>query len=234
MADKILIVEDEDSIRGFIKINFQRNGYEVFEAGTGEDGLRLAQLEKPDVVILDVMLPGMDGFKVCESLRRENKGVGIIMLTARGQDMDKIMGLEYGADDYMVKPFNPMELILRVKALLRRIGEQEGEGSEEIIESTPFLIDNLAQKAFKDDQEIDLTPKEYILLKIFMSNPGKAFGRDELLNLAWGYDFFGDPKIVDVNIRRLRSKIEDDSSNPAFIETVWGKGYRWKKAATDS
>lgn len=229
MSDKILIIEDEDSIRGFIKINFLRNQFEVLEAASGEEGVRLAQLEKPDVVILDVMLPGIDGFKVCEILRKEIKGLGIIMLTARGQDMDKIMGLEYGADDYMVKPFNPMELILRVKALLRRIGNSEEDGRGDVIESDPFKIDTVSQKAFKYQDEIDLTPKEFILLKIFMANPGKAFGRDELLNLAWGYDFFGDPKIVDVNIRRLRAKIEEDASNPSFIETVWGKGYRWKK-----
>lgn len=228
MAGKILIVEDEASIRAFIRINFQRNGFEVLEAATGEEGIRIAQLERPDVVVLDVMLPGLDGFKVCEFLRKEIRNVGIIMLTARGQDMDKITGLEYGADDYMIKPFNPMELILRVKALLRRLVNQDNT-KEDLLESAPFTIDSVACTAFKGEEELDLTPKEYMLLKIFVSNPGKAFGRDDLLNLAWGYDFFGDPKIVDVNIRRLRAKIEDDPSNPSFIETVWGKGYRWKK-----
>lgn len=229
MREKILIVEDEDNIRGFLKINLQRNNYDVLEAATGEEGLRIALLEKPSVIILDVMLPGIDGFKVCETIRREDKTMGIIMLTARSQDMDKIMGLEFGADDYMVKPFNPMELILRIRALSRRIGVGETETTSEVVESPPFKIDMISQKAFKGNVELDLTPKELILLKIFMSSPDKAFGRDDLLNLAWGYDFFGDPKIVDVNIRRLRSKIEEDSSNPQYIETVWGKGYRWKK-----
>lgn len=229
MSEKILIVEDEDNIRSFLKINLQRNNFDVLEAANGEDGLRLAMIEKPQVVILDVMLPGIDGFKVLEEIRKEDSSIGIIMLTARSQDMDKIMGLEYGADDYIIKPFNPMELVLRIRALARRIGTNEKDISKEIIQNPPFIINMVSQKAFKDELELELTPKEFILLRIFISNPGKAFGRDELLNLAWGYDFFGDPKIVDVNIRRLRSKIEEDSSNPKFIETVWGKGYRWKK-----
>lgn len=229
MNEKILIVEDEDNIRGFLKINLQRNNFEVIEAGNGEDGLKMALMEKPRVVILDVMLPGIDGFKVLEEIRKKDASIGIIMLTARSQDMDKIMGLEYGADDYIIKPFNPMELILRIRALARRIGTNESDVNKEIIQNPPFTINMVSQKAFKGEKELELTPKEFILLRIFISNPGKAFGRDELLNLAWGYDFFGDPKIVDVNIRRLRSKIEEDSSNPAFIETVWGKGYRWKK-----
>lgn len=225
---KILIVEDEGSIRGFLRINFQRNDFKVIEAESGEEGLRFAMLEKPDVAILDVMLPGIDGFKVCEKLRKEMPNIGIIMLTAKGQDMDKIMGLEFGADDYMVKPFNPVELILRVKALLRRI-EGDENTKVDIVESPPFRLDLYAQKLLKNNEEIDITPKEYMLFKIFIENQGKAFSRDELLNLIWGYDFVGDPKIVDVNIRRLRSKIEDDPSNPMFIETVWGTGYRWKK-----
>jgi Response regulators consisting of a CheY-like receiver domain and a winged-helix DNA-binding domain len=229
MNEKILVVEDEDSIRGFLKINLQRNNFEVIEASNGEDGLRIALTEKPRVVILDVMLPGIDGFKVLEEIRKKDASIGIIMLTARSQDMDKIMGLEYGADDYIIKPFNPMELILRIRALTRRIGTNESDVNKEIIQNPPFTINMISQKAFKGERELELTPKEFILLRIFISNPGKAFGRDELLNLAWGYDFFGDPKIVDVNIRRLRSKIEEDSSNPAFIETVWGKGYRWRK-----
>lgn len=225
---KILIVEDEGSIRGFLRINFQRNDFKVIEAESGEEGIRFAMLEKPDVAILDVMLPGIDGFKVCEKLRKEMPNIGIIMLTAKGQDMDKIMGLEFGADDYMVKPFNPAELILRVKALLRRIDGDENT-KVDIVESPPFKLDLYSQRLLKNNEEIDITPKEYMLFKIFIENQGKAFSRDELLNLIWGYDFVGDPKIVDVNIRRLRSKIEDNPSNPMFIETVWGTGYRWKK-----
>ncbi|MBK1811585.1 response regulator transcription factor [Clostridium sp. YIM B02505] len=226
---KILLVEDEDSIRGFLKINFERNDYKVIEANNGEEGIRLALLEKPDVAILDVMLPGIDGFKVCERLRKEYPNMGIIMLTAKGQDMDRIMGLEFGADDYVVKPFNPMEVTLRVRALLRRMDEKvdKSDGDKLILE--PFEMNLYSQKLSKKQIEIDVTPKEFLLMKIFLENPGKAFSRDELLNLVWGVNFFGDPKIVDVNIRRLRSKIEDSASTPRYIETVWGTGYRWKK-----
>ena len=225
---KILIVEDEDSIRGFLKINLQRNNFEVLEAVCGEDGIEIALANKPDIAILDVMLPGIDGFQVCERLRKEYPKMGIIMLTAKGQDMDKIMGLEFGADDYVVKPFNPIELVLRVKSLIRRIDEDEPENNS-IVTYGPFELDTYSQKLLKNSVEIDLTPKEYMLMKIFMESPGKAFSRDELLNQVWGYNFFGDSKIVDVNIRRLRAKIEDNASAPRYIETVWGTGYRWRK-----
>ena len=227
---KILLVEDEESIRGFLKINLERNSFEVIEAETGEEGIEKALREKPEIIILDVMLPGIDGFQVCSRLRKEFPNVGIIMLTAKGQDMDKIMGLEFGADDYIIKPFNPLEVVLRVKAILRRIGISEDESSNDKnkLMGGPFIIDLYSQKLLKDNKEIDVTPKEYMLMKLFIENPNKAFTRDELLNLIWGYNFFGDPKIIDVNIRRLRSKIEDDSSNPQYIETVWGIGYRWK------
>ncbi|SHE79562.1 response regulator transcription factor [Clostridium fallax] len=224
---KILLVEDEDSIRAFLKINFERNNFIVIESDNGEDGIRKALLEKPDVAILDIMLPGIDGFQVCERLRKEFPKMGIIMLTAKGQDMDKIMGLEYGADDYVIKPFNPIEVTLRVKALLRRIDGINGDNNK--IENGKFILDLYSQLLYKNDTEIDVTPKEFLLMKIFMENPGKAFSRDELLNLVWGIDFFGDPKIVDVNIRRLRAKIEDNASEPKYIETVWGTGYRWRK-----
>lgn len=228
---KILLVEDEESIRGFIKINLIRNGFEVIEAGSGEEGINKALNEKPDMAILDVMLPGIDGFQVCSVLRNEYPKIGIIMLTAKGQDMDKIMGLEYGADDYIVKPFNPLEVVLRVKAILRRIETKDEKinKDENKITSGPFIIDLYSQKLLKNGVEIDVTPKEYMLMKLFIENPNKAFTRDELLNLIWGYDFFGDSKIIDVNIRRLRAKIEDDSSSPKYIETVWGLGYRWKE-----
>lgn len=227
--NKILIVEDEASIRGFLKINFERNNFTVIEAESGEEGIRKAKLEKPAIAVLDVMLPGIDGFKVCETLRKEFPSMGIIMLTARAQDMDKIMGLEFGADDYMIKPFNPSELILRVKALLRRMDSSQNE-KEETIYSEPFKIDTYAQKVYKDNKEVDVTPKEYLLMKLFVENEGRAFSRDELLDLVWGYNFVGDSKIVDVNIRRLRAKMENDPSNPIYIETVWGRGYRWKKS----
>ena len=223
--DKILLVEDEASIRGFLKINLKRNNFEVIEAESGEEGIRLALIERPTIVILDVMLPGIDGFEVCKTLREKISNIGIIMLTAKGQDMDRIMGLEYGADDYIVKPFNPMEVVLRVKAILRRI--DKSDNNSEIIRFGPFEIDLYSQKVSKDGKELDLTPKEYLLMKLFLENPKKAFTRDELLNILWGKNYFGDLKIIDVNIRRLRSKIEDDPSEPIYIETIWGTGYRW-------
>ncbi|ENZ01065.1 response regulator transcription factor [Clostridium thermobutyricum] len=225
---KILLVEDEVSIRGFLKINLMRNDFEVIEAGTGEDGIKMALQDKPDVAVLDVMLPGIDGFQVCNELRAKYPDLGIIMLTAKGQDMDKIMGLEYGADDYIVKPFNPLEVVLRIKAILRRI-ENKNEDNRDKLINGPFIIDLYSQKITKNGQEIDLTPKEYLIMKTFIENPNKAFSRDELLNSVWGYNYFGDPKIIDVNIRRLRSKIEDDASSPSYIQTVWGIGYRWKE-----
>lgn len=226
---RILICEDEASIRSFLKINFERSGFSVYETDTGEEAVRIAKLEKPDVAILDVMLPGIDGFEVLRQIREENEKIGIIMLTAKGQDTDKIEGLKGGADDYIIKPFNPTELILRTQALLRRINEKDAVEEAETIRTFCFELDNYSQTITKNESEIVLTPKEFLLMKIFMENPGKAFTRDDLLNLVWGYDFTGDPKIVDVNVRRLRSKIEDNPSQPNYIETIWGTGYRWKK-----
>ena len=216
---------NEEDIRGFLKINLKRNGYEVIEADNGELGVKLALKEKPAIIILDVMLPGIDGFNVCKIIRNEDEKVGIIMLTAKSQDLDKIMGLEYGADDYIIKPFNPMELLLRIKALLRRISDYEEKKG--IIQGK-FKLDIYAKRIFKNNKEIDLTPKEYSIIKLFIENPNKAFSRDELMDLVWGEDYIGDPKIVDVNIRRLRSKIECSSLNEKFIETIWGFGYRWR------
>lgn len=225
---KILICEDEAAIRSFLKINFERDNFKVIDTDTGEEAIRLFRLEKPDVCILDVMLPGIDGFQVLETIRKEAPDAGIIMLTAKGQDRDKIQGLMGGADDYIIKPFNPKELILRTRALLRRLGS-EGTQEETVVKSFVFSLDSYSQTLLKSGAEIELTPKEYMLVRIFMENPGKAFTRDELLNLVWGYEFSGDPKIVDVNVRRLRAKIEDDPSSPVYIETIWGKGYRWKR-----
>lgn len=224
---KILICEDEISIRTFIKINLQRSGYMVIEAPNGEEAIRLASLEKPEIALLDVMLPGIDGFQVLKRLRELYPNMGIIMLTAKTQDTDKITGLRYGADDYLAKPFNPTELILRIQALSRRLTQIQG--NDDVVKSFVFELDKYGQSIKKNGEVLELTPKEFMLTKIFMENPGKAFSRDDLLNLVWGYDFNGDPKIVDVNVRRLRSKIEDDSSDPKYIETIWGTGYKWKK-----
>lgn len=225
----ILIVEDEASIRKFVRINLERSGFNVFEAETGEEALKIARKEHIDIAILDIMLPGIDGFQVCKILRQEFPKMGIIMLTAKSQDIDKIMGLEYGTDDYMTKPFNPTELVLRVKSLARRVDSSEIKESSSLLVSKPFKIDTYSRKFFKDGEEIELTPTEYAIAKLFLEQPGRAFKRDEILNMVWGYDFIGDSKIVDVNIRRLRAKIEEDPSKPVYIETVWGIGYRWKE-----
>lgn len=226
--NKILLVEDEASIRGFLKINLERNKFDVIECETGEEGIQKAMIENPEVAVLDVMLPGIDGIEVCKELRDKYPNIGIIILTAKGQDLDKIKGLESGADDYIVKPFNPLEVVLRIKALIRRLSESKNEIGNKIIKG-PFIIDSYSKKLLKNNKEIDVTPKEYLITKIFLENPNKAFDRDQLLDLVWGKNYFGDPKIIDVNIRRLRAKIEDDPSNPKFIETIWGIGYRWRE-----
>lgn len=223
---RILLVEDEDSIRQFTKINLLRENFEVLEAPTGEEGVEIARAKKPDLVILDIMLPGIDGYEVCRILRQEQPGIGIIMLTAKTQDIDKILGLENGADDYLVKPFNPQELILRIRSLIRRLPEKPSQDG--VIHDPPFLLNENARTFAKNDQFIELTPTEFTLLKHFMEHPGKAFSRNELLDLHWGANYMGDTKIVDVNIRRLRTKIEDDPRQPKYLETVWGTGYRWR------
>ena len=192
---KVLILEDEVSIRSFVVINLKRAGYEAIEAGTGREALERLK-ENPDtgVAILDIMLPDIDGFEVCRSIRATNKAIGIIMLTARTQEMDKVTGLMTGADDYVTKPFSPAELTARIDALYRRI---------------------------------KLTQVESAILQLFMQNPGRALSREDILTSVWGRDYDGELKIVDVNIRRLRIKIEDNTANPTYITTVWGYGYKW-------
>jgi DNA-binding response OmpR family regulator len=220
---RILVVEDEEPIRRFIYLNLTRSGFQVFEASTGEEALGRVKGTMPDLVVLDIMLPGMDGFSVCRGIKGIYPNMPIIMLTARGQDVDKIMGLELGADDYMVKPFNPLELGARIRAVLRRSGRFT---MPETITSGRITIDLKAQKLYKDGRDIELTPREFSLMKVFMENPCIALSRDDLLNLVWGRDYLGDPKTVDVHVRRLREKIEDDPSNPEIIQAVWGFGYR--------
>lgn len=223
----VLVVEDEDSIRKFITINLNRNGFKVAEAASGEEALETAKEYAPSVIILDVMLPGMDGFEVCRKIRDLMPEVAIIMLTARGQDTDKITGLELGADDYMVKPFNPLELVARIRTVLRRTSARPGR-YREVLTHGSISLNIKAQKLFKNDREVELTPTEFSILKIFMSEPGKAMSRNELLNSVWGKNYFGDLKTLDVYIRRIREKIEDNPSEPRLIETVWGFGYRWQ------
>lgn len=227
MRINIMVVEDEEPIRKFIKINLDREGYAVYEASSGEEALEIVQNEQIDIAILDVMLPGIDGFEVLKELRNKYPKMGIIMLTAKSQDTDKIMGLEYGSDDYMTKPFNPAELILRIKSLIRRL-DFDSE-NKNILEFGPFKLDLSSREFYKNNVKIELTRTEFAIIDLFMSNPGKAFDRDQILDIIWGVDFSGDGKVVDVNIRRLRSKIEEDPSKPIYIETIWGIGYRWRE-----
>ena len=224
---KVLILEDEVSIRSFVVINLKRAGYDVVEAGTGEEALELLK-SNPDVgvAILDIMLPGIDGFEVCRSIRATDKKIGIIMLTARSQEMDKITGLMTGADDYMTKPFSPAELTARIDALYRRVGPEAGGESTEITQG-PFVLNTRNRTLEKEGKRIKLTQVEYAIIKLFMQNPGRALSREDILASVWGRDYDGELKIVDVNIRRLRIKIEDDTVNPTYITTVWGFGYKW-------
>ena len=224
---KVLILEDEVSIRSFFVINLKRAGYEVVEAGTGEEALELLKTN-PDVgvAILDIMLPGIDGFEVCRSIRVTDKKIGIIMLTARSQEMDKITGLMTGADDYMTKPFSPAELTARIDALYRRI-DNDASSNQIELKPGPFILNTRNRTLDKDGRRIKLTQVEYAIMKLFMQNPGRALSREDILAAVWGRDYDGELKIVDVNIRRLRIKIEDDTANPTYITTVWGFGYKW-------
>ena len=223
---KVLVLEDESSIRSFIVINLRRAGYEVVEAESGEEALEKLKLHSDvRVALLDIMLPGIDGFEVCRRIRATNAAIGIIMLTARSQEMDKVTGLMTGADDYVTKPFSPAELTARVDALMRRSGGASVDVGE--IEQPPFLLNTRNRTLEKNGQRIKLTQVEYSIMKMFMENPGKALSREEILDAVWGHDYFGELKIVDVNIRRLRLKIEDNATNPIYITTIWGYGYKW-------
>ena len=223
---KVLVLEDESSIRSFIVINLRRAGYQVVEAESGEQALELlSQHSDVRVALLDIMLPGIDGFEVCRRIRASNSKIGIIMLTARSQEMDKVTGLMTGADDYVTKPFSPAELTARVDALMRRSGGGTVEVGE--ISQPPFLLNTRNRTLEKNGQRVKLTQVEYSIVKMFMENPGKALSREEILDAVWGHDYFGELKIVDVNIRRLRLKIEDNATNPIYITTIWGYGYKW-------
>ena len=224
---KVLVLEDESSIRSFIVINLRRAGYDVMEAESGEEALRLLD-DNPDtrVALMDIMLPGIDGFEVCRRVRATNSRIGIIMLTARSQEMDKVTGLMTGADDYVTKPFSPAELTARVDALFRRSGGEDPARSGEI-DQPPFLMNTRNRTLEKNGQVLKLTQVEYSIMRYFMENPGKALSREDILDRVWGRDYFGDLKIVDVNVRRLRLKIEDNVQNPVYITTVWGYGYKW-------
>ena len=224
---KILVLEDESNIRSFVVINLKRSGYEPIEAENGMMALEKLKVN-PDIclALLDVMLPDIDGFEVCRNIRATNKTIGIIMLTARTQEMDKVTGLMTGADDYVTKPFSPAELTARIDALYRRIGGS-AENNPEIIVHEPFTLNIRNRTLEKDGRRIKLTQVEYAIIQLFMQNPGRALSREDILTSVWGREYDGELKIVDVNIRRLRIKIEDNTANPAYITTVWGYGYKW-------
>ncbi len=227
---KVLVVEDEASIRELIALNLQMAGWEVLEAENGERGLRRLKEEGPcDAAVLDVMLPGIDGFSLCESIRRDDQNIGIIILSAKGLEEDKIRGLSIGADDYMTKPFSVSELLARIEALCRRVnrGQSQPAAQETRLVSGKFVLDEASRILYKGKTPIDLTQVEFQIMELFLHNQGTALVREKILEGVWGPGYFGDVKIVDVNIRRLRMKIEDEPSSPKHILTVWGYGYRW-------
>lgn len=223
---KILVLEDESSIRSFVVINLRRAGFEPVEAETGEQALELLE-QNPDIklALLDVMLPGIDGFEVCRRIRAAGSKIGVIMLTAKSQEMDKITGLMNGADDYVTKPFSPAELTARIDALCRRTCGDEDEPEPDELAHGPFVLNTRTRTLAKNGRQIRLTQIECSIMGIFMRSPGKALSREGILAEVWGRDYNGDLKIVDVNIRRLRIKIEDDPTAPVYISTNWGYGY---------
>lgn len=229
---KILIVEDEESIAELEKDYLELSGFEVEIENDGEAGLKRAMSEEFDLFILDLMLPGVDGFEICKKIR-ETKNTPIIMISAKKDDIDKIRGLGLGADDYITKPFSVSELMARVEALARRVrrsatadDEQAGSEPDQLV-SGPFVLDEKSRVLYKSGKPIDLTQVEFQIMELFFRNPGTALVREKILEGVWGKGYFGDVKIVDVNIRRLRMKVEDEPSSPQHILTVWGYGYRW-------
>jgi DNA-binding response OmpR family regulator len=227
MRHKVMVLEDEESIRSFVVINLKREGFEVIEAASGEEAIEKYRQNKDiTVAILDVMLPGIDGYEVCQTLRADGYNAGIIMLTARVQEVDKVTGLMTGADDYVTKPFSVVELVARVKALNRRVAGKPF--AEEAIQSGEFKLDLRGRELRKNGVKINLTQVEYSIMRVFMENQGKAMSRDELMTRIWGRDYSGELKIVDVNIRRLRIKIEENPAAPKHIVTVRGFGYIWE------
>lgn len=228
MARKVLVVDDEKLIVKGIRFSLEQDGMEVDCAYDGQEALDYINKNKYDVILLDVMLPVLNGFEVCQQIR-EFSNVPVIMLTAKGDDMDKILGLEYGADDYITKPFNILEVKARIKAIIRRSSVSETKEPPKVYSYNGLRIDIESRRAYINDKEVNLTAKEFDLLELLMLHPNKVYGREELLNTVWGYDYPGDVRTVDVHIRRLREKIEEAPSNPVFIHTKWGVGYYFQK-----
>lgn len=228
MAKKVLVVDDEKLIVKGIRFSLEQDGMEVDCAYDGEEALNMARDKEYDMILLDVMLPKLSGFEVCQQIR-EFSSVPVIMLTAKGDDMDKILGLEYGADDYITKPFNILEVKARIKAIMRRTGKSEKDGSrEKVIESGEMRLDCEGRRVYISGKEINLTAKEFDVLELLVLNPNKVYSRESLLKLVWGADYPGDVRTVDVHIRRLREKIEANPSEPRFVHTKWGVGYYFK------
>ncbi|GAA0722233.1 response regulator transcription factor [Clostridium malenominatum] len=225
--EKILIVDDEENIRELLKFNLENLGYNVICSDNGKDAFEIVKNERPNLVLLDVMLPGMDGYDVCKGIRMNNaiSTTPIIMITAKGEELDKVLGLELGADDYITKPFSVRELVARVKALLRRTGVSTIENNDFIFGN--IKIDFEKHEVSKEGEKIDLTLKEYELLETFIKNKGRVLTRDFLLDKIWGYEYIGETRTVDVHIRHLRQKIEEDDKSPKHIETIRGVGYRF-------
>ncbi|MBQ8281748.1 MAG: response regulator transcription factor [Lachnospiraceae bacterium] len=226
MSKRVLVVDDEKLIVKGIRFSLEQDGMEVDCAYDGESAIDMIKEKDYDVVLLDIMLPKKNGFEVCQQVR-EFSDVPIIMLTAKGEDINKILGLEYGADDYITKPFNILEVKARIKAIIRRNSKKNSKAkpSGDVIESSGLVIDRSSRRVFIDEVEINLTAKEFDLLDLLASNPNKVYSRDNLMNLVWGYDFPGDVRTVDVHIRRLREKIENNPSEPKYVHTKWGVGY---------
>ncbi len=229
---KVLVVEDETDIRDFIVINLKRGGYDVTDVDCGEKALEVYESSGGDfdIVLLDVMMPGIDGFTVCRRIREKSDTVGIIMLSAKTQEMDKVTGLMLGADDYVPKPFSPSELVARVDAIHRRVAAASSmKNKSEDLVSGPFTLHIKSRTLTKNGENVDLTQVEFQLMELFMKNPNVAMTRLEILSKVWGENFYGDEKLVDVNIRRLRMKIESDASSPEYLLTIWGYGYKWSE-----
>ncbi len=229
---RVLIAEDEAAIRDFVVINLKRAGYEVLEAQDGVEALEIYRANdgKIDVAVLDIMMPNLDGLAVCKELRAGNNNIGIIMLTAKSQEMDKITALMTGADDYITKPFSPTEFVARVDAVYRRVAMSSTQNTKQndIIELGDFVLNLRSRTLTKAGEPIDLTQVEFQIIEFFFSKPGEALSRTDILNKVWGTDYYGEEKIVDVNIRRLRMKVEDEPSIPKHLMTIWGFGYKWQ------
>ncbi|SDM25995.1 response regulator transcription factor [Bacillus sp. OK048] len=238
MKNKVLVVDDEQSIVTLLQYNLQQAGFDVITAMDGLMGKQLAETMAPDIIVLDLMLPHMDGIEVCKQLRQQKIMTPILMLTAKDDEFDKILGLELGADDYMIKPFSPREVVARVKAILRRIQIQTNQNEEEILDSSVIMVGSLQifpekYEAYFNNQHLELTLKEYELLHYLAQNKNRVLTRDQLLSAVWNYEFAGDTRIVDVHISHLREKIEEDTRKPAYIKTVRGLGYKLEEPKSE-